>query len=140
MRHAAISLCIILAASIAAVGVKAPSSQSQPASLDVVSIRLSNFAFTPNHLRLRVGVPVRFRFVNESSGSHNFTAPAFFAASSFERGSSPLADGKMEVAARTTMELTLTPRTLGSYPVECTHFLHGLFGMTGMIEVVRLAG
>jgi hypothetical protein len=28
----------------------------------------------------------------------------------------------------------------GSYPVECTHFLHGLFGMTGTIVVVGPAG
>ena len=34
------------------------------------------------------------------------------------------------------MDITLTPRAPGTYKVECTHFLHSLFGMTGTIVVV----
>ena len=34
------------------------------------------------------------------------------------------------------MDITLTPRATGTYKIECTHFLHSLFGMTGTIVVV----
>ena len=50
-------------------------------SVETVTIRLSNFAFNPEQLRLRVGVPVRLHLENRSSGGHNFSSPALFAAS-----------------------------------------------------------
>ena len=40
-----------------------------------ITIRLSNFSFEPDHLRLRAGVPIRLRLVNESGGGHDFSAP-----------------------------------------------------------------
>jgi len=94
---------------------------------------LSNFAFTPKLLQLRVGVPVR-HMVNDSSGGHSFSAPAFFAASTYPSGT-PSRDGKVELAAHASADVTLVPRTGGTYKVECTHFLHSLFGMTGTIVV-----
>src|SRR6202044_2103775 len=48
---------------------------------EIVTVRLSNFAFDPNYLRLKAGVPIRLQLVNESNGGHDFSAPAFFAAS-----------------------------------------------------------
>ena len=136
MRNVTPTLLLALATSITPI---AASSQTSVAALETISIRLSNFAFTPDHLRLRVGVPVRLQFMNESSGGHNFTAPAFFAASTFALGATPPPDGKVELTAGTTVDLTLTPRVPGSYLVECTHFLHSLFGMRRTIEVVRPA-
>jgi uncharacterized cupredoxin-like copper-binding protein len=103
---------------------------------DEVTVRLSNFAFAPEHLRLKAGVPVRLRLVNESSGGHDFSAPAFFAAGSFPSVSPVPRDGGVAVASHQTVELTIVPRTPGSYRLECTHFLHSMFGMHGTIEVV----
>ncbi len=34
------------------------------------------------------------------------------------------------------MDIVLTPRAPGTYKVECTHFLHSLFGMTATIVVI----
>jgi len=85
---------------------------------------------------LRVGVPVRLRLVNQSNGGHDFSAPGFFASSNFPPGSKASPGGKIEVGSQQTTEIALTPRVPGTYPVECTHFLHSLFGMTATIDVV----
>jgi plastocyanin len=103
-------------------------------SIQTITIGLSSFAFAPNRLQLRVGVPVHIHLINASDGGHNFSAPALFAASSFPAGAPP-ANGKIEVAANSSADFTLTPRTVGTYHFECTHFLHSLFGMTGTIVV-----
>jgi plastocyanin len=114
-----------------------PTPSAQPSRdqvAETINVRLSSFAFNPDQLRLRVGVPVRLHLENESSGGHNFSAPAFFAASIFPTGSPPQ-NGKVEVAGKSSVDITLTPRAPGTYKVECTHFLHSLFGMTGTIVV-----
>src|SRR5664279_4992350 len=103
------------------------------ANSNVITVRLSNFAFDPDHLRLKTGVPVRLRLVNESGGGHDFSSPAFFAASSFLPGSSAPPNGEVAVGSHQTVEIALVPRTPGSYRVECTHFLHSLFGMHGAV-------
>lgn len=102
-----------------------------------MTVRMSDFAFAPDSLRLRAGTPVRLRLVNESSGGHDFSAPAFFAASTYPAGAAAPTDGGVEVEAGRTVELTVIPRAPGTYPVECTHLLHAFFGMTASIEVVR---
>jgi plastocyanin len=98
------------------------------------SIQLSNFAFEPEEIRLRTGALVRLLLVNESSGGHNFSAPGFFAASKSLTGSAPPV-GIVDVPAKGRVEITVVPVTPGTYRVECTHFLHALFGMTGRIIV-----
>ena len=102
---------------------------------ETVTVVLSSFSFDPDHIRLRAGKSVRLKLVNESDGGHDFSAPAFFAASSFPPGSSAPVDGTMEVGSRQTVEVALVPREPGTYPLRCTHPLHALFGMTGAIEV-----
>ena len=101
-----------------------------------VTVRLSNFAFDPEHIQLKSGMPVQLRLVNESNGGHSFSAPAFFAASSFLPGSSAPGGGEIEVASRQTVLVQLVPREPGTYPLKCTHALHDLFGITGAIEVI----
>ena len=102
---------------------------------EIITVRLSNFAYDPDHLRLRANVPVRLRLVNDSSGRHDFSAPAFFAASSYPPGSSALPEGDVSVGSDETVELAVIPRKPGNYRLRCTHFLHSLFGMHGTIEV-----
>jgi len=115
-----------------------PAAWSQPLqdqSVETVTIRLSNFAFNPEQLRLRVGVPVRLHLENAASGGHNFSSPALFAASILQDGPPPR-NGKIEVAgSSSSLDIVLTPRAPGTYKFECTHFLHSLFGMTGTIVV-----
>src|SRR5208283_1070527 len=116
-----------------------PTARSQPsaapAAPEEIVVELSNFAYSPDPLQLRPGVPVRLKFVNKSYHGHDFAAPAFFAASAFPPGATPPPDGSVDLAGGETVELTLTPRVAGTYSVRCTHFLHAWFGMTGTIVV-----
>jgi plastocyanin len=114
----------------AAMGAQAP----QTTGIATTTIQLSNFAFEPEEIRLRTGVPVHLLLVNQSSGGHNFSAPGFFAASKSLTGSAPPV-GIVDVPAKGRVEITVVPVTPGTYRVECTHFLHALFGMTGRIIV-----
>jgi plastocyanin len=129
----------ILAFALAASSMPASSQQRNAAAVNdapILTVRMSNFAFDPDHLRLKAGIPVRLRLTNESSGGHDFSAPEFFAASGFPPGSSAPPDGAVAVGSRQTVEIVIVPHTPGAYRVECTHFLHSLFGMHGTVEVV----
>jgi plastocyanin len=103
---------------------------------ETIIVRLSSFSFEPDTFRLMVNRPVLLRLVNDSSGGHNFSAPAFFAASNFPSSSSAPTSGKVEVGSHQTVDIHLVPHVQGTYPLECTHPLHALFGMTGTIEVM----
>jgi plastocyanin len=109
------------------------------ATPQTVTVRLSSFAFTPEHLHLHAGVPVRLHFVNASNGGHNFTSPALFASGVFLAGA-PTPDGSIEVPGGQTRGIVFLPRVPGTYEVRCTHFLHALFGMTGKVTVEGPAG
>ncbi|HKR25528.1 MAG TPA: cupredoxin domain-containing protein [Allosphingosinicella sp.] len=97
-----------------------------------VEVRLSNFAFAPETVRLRAGEPVVLRLVNGGSGGHNFSAREFFAAAQGVAG--PVENGTVELPGHRSVEVRLTP-TRGSYRLRCTHTLHSTFGMTGRIVV-----
>jgi plastocyanin len=125
---------------IAVVAFLAPANAQKTTAPDggteIVTVRLSNFAFDPKHLQLKAGVPIRLRLVNESNGGHDFSSPAFFAASSVLPGVSAPSSGEMAVGSHQTVEIGMVPRTPGTYRVECTHFLHSFFGMHGTIEII----
>ena len=122
-----------------AAGLGAAAQPGPQAPMQTVSIRLSSFSFTPDHLVLKAGVPVRLRLTNESSGGHDFSAPAFLASSTILPGSRAPVGGAADVPGEQTIELMVTPRTPGHYPVTCTHFLHGFFGMNGTIDETSAA-
>jgi plastocyanin len=103
---------------------------------EAITVTLSNFSFDPEHIQVRAGIPVRLRLVNESNASHNFSAAAFFGASNFPPGSSAPVAGEVEVGSHQTIDIALVPREPGTYPLECTHFLHSTFGMQGTVEVI----
>jgi uncharacterized cupredoxin-like copper-binding protein len=97
-----------------------------------VEVRLSNFDFTPQAIRLRAGERIVLHLVNGAGGGHNFAAPEFFAAASHVSG--PVNEGKVEVAGHRSADVALTPAR-GHYRLRCTHTLHATFGMTGEIVV-----
>ncbi|KLE36128.1 hypothetical protein AAW00_05440 [Aurantiacibacter luteus] len=100
-----------------------------------IEVTLSNFAFAPQTLSLRAGQPVVLVLTNASNGGHNFAAPDFFAATQIAQSDAAvIADGQVEVAANSSVELRLVPRA-GAYDVECTHFGHSIRGMIGSIVV-----
>jgi hypothetical protein len=114
-------------------------SHARQTTLNPLTVRLSSFAFAPDHLRLKAGMPVRLRLVNESSGGHDFSAPGFFAASSILPGSLEPPNGDVTVGSHQTVELAVVPHTLGTYPLKCTHFLHSFVQGQDEAEPQRLA-
>jgi plastocyanin len=101
-----------------------------------ISVTLTDYAFTPDTLDLKAGVTYQMHFVNSGSKDHNFDAPEFFAASKVapedeakvKKGLVALKDGQ-------SVDVTVTPDKPGSFPVECTHFMHKMMGMHGNITV-----
>lgn len=104
-----------------------------------ITVHMSSFAFAPNRLRLQAGQTVTLHLLNDATGGHDFSAPALFSSSDFPAGGLRPVDGAVEVARGQQVNVTFTPRKPGRYPVECTHFLHAEFGMTGEV-VVEPAG
>jgi uncharacterized cupredoxin-like copper-binding protein len=134
--HQIAPLAALLAASCAAPAPPpAPQAAASPqvdwSRAERVDVTLADFSFTPSRLHLRAGQPYRLHLENKGGG-HNFRAPGFFAASALR---TPVADGTVELASGETKELEIVPLRAGTYPLECSHLLHPLFGMTGDIVV-----
>ena len=105
------------------------------AEVPVTAVELSNFKFAPTTIQLRAGSPVVLHLANVGSGSHNFSAPQFFAAAKLDPQAAALVhNGKVEVRGHSTVDLPLVPAA-GQYALKCTHALHSSFGMKGVISV-----
>jgi uncharacterized cupredoxin-like copper-binding protein len=101
-----------------------------------VEVVLADFSFTPETLALKEGQPYRLRFVNQGSGTHDFSAPDFFKTVALAPGAgeAKLPD-RIVVARGASREITLVPLRKGAFPSECTVTLHATFGMTGKVIV-----
>jgi uncharacterized cupredoxin-like copper-binding protein len=107
------------------------------AQTPVATVEMSNFKFAPTDVQLKAGVPVVLHLSNTAGGSHNFSAPQFFAAARLDpRAAALVHDGKVEVPAHAAVDLQLVP-VEGRYALKCTHALHSAFGMKGTITVHR---
>ena len=103
-----------------------------------IDIVLTDFAFDPDRIVLRANHPYRLHLENRGSGGHNLAAPDFFRAATLRddaAGREARASGAIEVARGAAKDAYIEPLRPGTFPVECTHFLHALFGMTGQIVV-----
>jgi uncharacterized cupredoxin-like copper-binding protein len=100
-----------------------------------MTVKLTDFDFTPSDLNIEAAQPVKLMLVNDGSGVHDFSAPAFFGAASLRQGSTAPAGGKVSVAKGQSAEIDLVPGAAGKYPLTCTEFLHDMLGMTGTITV-----
>jgi plastocyanin len=101
-----------------------------------IQVSLSNFSFNPNMLRLQRNTPYTLHLMNAASGGHSFSAPEFFAAAAVApEDRAKITNGRIEIPAGQTVDVTLTPMRAGSYPIVCTHFLHQSFGMHGTAVV-----
>ncbi|GGF20076.1 hypothetical protein GCM10011611_27620 [Aliidongia dinghuensis] len=140
-RRALIGLMLLVAAcssepSTGPVGPQATAASDVDWSrAQTIPVLMTDFAFSPAKLALQERTPVRLRLVNNGSGAHDFSAPAFFAAAAYPAGGRAPDGGKVNLAKGETADLLLLPTTPGTYSLECTHFLHALFGMTGKIDV-----
>jgi uncharacterized cupredoxin-like copper-binding protein len=104
--------------------------------LPVIAISLTDYAFTPNTLSLIGGVSYRLAFTNNETKDHNFSAPGFFAASQIATADqAKIRGGSIELGSGQTVEINVTPTRAGSYAFMCSHFMHSMMGMHGMITV-----
>jgi len=103
-----------------------------PANRQDIQITLSNFSFNPNSVRLQRNMTYAIHLMNTASGGHSFSAPGLFAAVTVApEDRAKIVNGKVEIAAGQTVNITVTPITAGNYPLICSHFLHSTFGMKG---------
>jgi uncharacterized cupredoxin-like copper-binding protein len=105
----------------------------------VFAVSMSEFDFTPAHPVFHAGQPLRLIIVNNGTGEHDFSAPSFFAALNYRSGTPLPTAGKIALNAGEKVELDVVPASAGEYPLECTIFLHSMFGMTGLITVTKPA-
>jgi uncharacterized cupredoxin-like copper-binding protein len=98
---------------------------------------LSEFHFAPSRIVLQHGEPYMLRLENTGRLRHTFTAPEFFRAVAFRPGEAATeaeqSGGSLSLPAGEVEEIGLVPLQPGTYAVECTKPLHGLFGMSGDI-------
>jgi uncharacterized cupredoxin-like copper-binding protein len=103
-----------------------------------VDVLLTEFEFAPNHLLFGRGRPYRLHLENRGTGGHNFAAPAFFE-SVVLRDDAVAADapieGGVELARGEVKDVYFVALQAGTFPLECSHLLHPIFGMTGEIVV-----
>jgi plastocyanin len=101
-----------------------------------ISITLSTYAFTPSALTLKAGTTYHMLFINSGSKDHNFSAPQFFAAVAVApEDQAKIEKGQVALEGGQSLDITLTPDHPGTFPVECTHFMHKMMGMHGSIVV-----
>jgi uncharacterized cupredoxin-like copper-binding protein len=107
----------------------------RPEPIDLV---LSEFAITPSHVRLRTDHAYRLHLENRGSSGHSLSAPEFFRAAAPREGpgaADATSSGGIEVAPGASKDIYLRPPRAGTFPMECSHFLHPSFGMSGDIVV-----
>jgi uncharacterized cupredoxin-like copper-binding protein len=145
----AIVACVLLLGALvvrpasADVGGTPPAAQAGAAEVDwtraqAYDVILTEFHFAPPRIVLRHGEPYALRLENKGLFRHTFTAPEFFRAVAFRPGgAAPEAEqsGGLSVAAGEVEEVDFVPLQVGTYSLECSKPLHGLFGMTGEIVV-----
>jgi plastocyanin len=125
------ALAVVLCGSASAATRSPAGGRAQP-----VNIVLTDFAFTPQNMRLHHGQAYQLRLVNRGSGGHNLAAPEFFAAAQVSPAdAATVAGGRIEIGKGESRTVRLIPVVAGRYGMSCTHFLHAGFGMTGSIIV-----
>lgn len=134
-------LPVLTLACAALAGVVASRAQPAPGAPDwsqaeTVEIDLTNFAFAPAQLQLKPGVVYRLRFVNKTSGGHDFTAKAFFDAAAIDpEDEAAVHNGMVMLAGNKSADIRLMAPKAGRYEARCTHFMHAGLGMKGEVIV-----
>ena len=107
-----------------------------------VTISLSEFSFTPEKFEFQQGIPYQLRLENKGDREHDFTSEGFFKAVAVQKLSSRKGDvispylRKVVLKPKSVKELYFVAVKPGSYDLECSVFLHAVFGMEGRIIVL----
>jgi plastocyanin len=114
-------------ASAAAVSTGADAVAAPPQQIQIYS-----YGYAPAPVLLAADQPVTLQFINRSGKSHEFSAPAFFAASRILAGS--IHNGEIDLRGGESASVTLVPAR-GTYKVHCGHPFHSMLGMHTMLVV-----
>lgn len=102
----------------------------------MTTVTMSNFAFDPDKLVFERGVPYKLHFVNSSANRHNFRSPQFFQAVTVDPDDAAVVeDGSVEVDGGKSVDVRILPNSAGKYAIDCSHFLHAMFGMTASVVI-----
>ncbi len=100
----------------------------------LVTVVMTEYRFTPAHLRLRQGVRYRLRLENRGAELHEFTAPAFFRAIDVANPEILTAGGQdVVLQPGEEKEVYFAARQPGHYELTCAD--HDWAGMVGNIAV-----
>jgi plastocyanin len=103
---------------------------------ETVEIDLKNFTFNPASLHLKRGAAYHLRFVNQSSGGHDFTAKDFFAAATLNPATAgAVSNGTVRLAGGQSADIDLIAPQVGHFEAHCSHLMHATMGMTGEVVV-----
>lgn len=117
------------------IAVTTVSDASQFADAQTLTVNLSDYAFTPETLRMNGREPYTLRLVNTGTDGHDFTAPDFFqAAQIYAADADKVVDGRVNLREGSETTIRLIPAR-GTYELVCSHFGHAALGMTGYIQV-----
>lgn len=99
-----------------------------------VDVTMNEYHFVPDHLTFQRGTVYRLHLVNHGKELHEFTAPAFFAASTV-RDTGALLNGGQQVAVSPggSVDVDFVPNMAGQYGLICAD--HDWAGMIGYIIV-----
>ena len=103
-----------------------------------VTIRLSDYRFTPSRIELKVGEATELTIVNEGTIMHEFVTLAFFDITVDVEVNGVIAETmgivELELPAQATATLRFTPETPGEFDLACrarepkNHFEEGMAG------------
>jgi uncharacterized cupredoxin-like copper-binding protein len=106
-----------------------------------VEVALTEYDFAPAALAFEASKPYRLLLRNQGSSTHTFTSMGFFQAIAAQKLVSGVGEEalpyieKIEVPSGSSKELYFVAARAGSYPLECSVFLHDVFGMSGEITI-----
>jgi uncharacterized cupredoxin-like copper-binding protein len=102
----------------------------------VISVALSEFEYTPNILSLKTNTAYTLRFKNTGSIDHDFSAPEFFKSVKVPDISvGKVHEGRIILHPGETVDLDVTTKNAGVFPLRCTYLFHELRGMKGEIDI-----
>lgn len=107
-----------------------------------VTIVLSEYKFAPADPIFQADRPYRLILRNSGERTHTFVSEGFFKAIAAQKLVSPTGSvatpvlESIELAPGEEKQLYFVPVKRGTYPLECSVFLHDTFGMEGEITIL----
>ena len=110
--------------------------------MEIVTVKLTEFAYSPETLVFKEGIPYKLEIKNEGTTKHYFTAEEFFKAIATRKIQSN-ADGEIkapyftaiEVFPGRSLDLYFVAVKKGNYDLLCTIKGHADNGMVGQIRI-----